>query len=193
MAGSAAHLVDCVLPSAPVRQYVLAFPYELSGLAAIGRYLGRLAEAAEGRIVNVSSGNHYKAKAIPWDHLSEATRSYTGLPEYAVSKQCNVLFTAELRRRHPRITSVSMNPGPIASDIFRRMPAPLFAMLKLVHPMASVDVGGARLKHAATVPVSGDDASLYIDRDAPRGVNPIGLREDLATELWDFSLRATAA
>jgi hypothetical protein len=34
MAGSAAHLVDCVLPAVPVRQYVLAFPYELSGLAA---------------------------------------------------------------------------------------------------------------------------------------------------------------
>ena len=34
MAGSAAHLVDRVLASAPVRQYVLAFPYELSGLAA---------------------------------------------------------------------------------------------------------------------------------------------------------------
>ena len=150
-------------------------------------------EAAEGRIVNVSSGNHYKAKSIPWTHLSEATRSFTGLPEYAVSKLCNVLFTAELRRRHPRITAVSMNPGPIASDIFRRMPAPLFAVLKLVHPMASVEVGGARLKHAATVDVSGDDASLYIDRDSPRAVNPAGLRADLATELWDFSLRAIAA
>ena len=150
-------------------------------------------EAAEGRIVNVSSGNHYKAKAIPWDHLSAATRSYTGLPEYAVSKLCNVLFTAELRRRHPRITAVSMNPGPIASDIFRRMPAPLLAMLKLVHPMASVEVGGARLKHAATTAIAGDDASLYIDRDSPRAVNPVGLREDLATELWDFSLRAIAA
>jgi hypothetical protein len=34
MAGSAAHLVDRVLPCVPVRQYVLAFPYELSGLAA---------------------------------------------------------------------------------------------------------------------------------------------------------------
>ena len=34
MAGSAAHLVDCVIPSVPVRQYVLAFPFELSGLAA---------------------------------------------------------------------------------------------------------------------------------------------------------------
>ena len=34
MAGSAAHWVDRVLPNVPVRQYVLAFPYELSGLAA---------------------------------------------------------------------------------------------------------------------------------------------------------------
>jgi Putative transposase/Transposase zinc-binding domain len=34
MAGEAAFLVDRVLPSVPVRQYVLAFPYELSGLAA---------------------------------------------------------------------------------------------------------------------------------------------------------------
>ena len=34
MAGSAAHLVDRVLPNVPIRQYVLAFPYELSGLAA---------------------------------------------------------------------------------------------------------------------------------------------------------------
>lgn len=34
MAGSAAHLVDRILPSVAVRQYVLAFPYELSGLAA---------------------------------------------------------------------------------------------------------------------------------------------------------------
>ena len=34
MSGSAAHLVDRILPSVPTRQYVLAFPYELSGLAA---------------------------------------------------------------------------------------------------------------------------------------------------------------
>jgi NAD(P)-dependent dehydrogenase (short-subunit alcohol dehydrogenase family) len=150
-------------------------------------------EAASGRIVNVSSGNHHQAKAIPWSDLSATTRSYTGLPEYAVSKLCNVLFTAELRRRYPRITSVSMNPGPIVTDIFRRMPAPLFALLKLFRSMATVEVGGARLKHAATVEISGDDAPLYIDRDTPRPVNPVGLREDLATELWDFSLRAIAA
>ena len=34
MAGQAAHLVDCVLPAVPIRQYVLSFPFELSALAA---------------------------------------------------------------------------------------------------------------------------------------------------------------
>jgi hypothetical protein len=34
MAGEAAFLVDRVLPCVPLRQYVLAFPYDLSGLAA---------------------------------------------------------------------------------------------------------------------------------------------------------------
>ncbi len=173
--------------------FELAFGVNHLGHFALTLPLLPALEAAAGRIVNVSSGNHYKAKSIPWTHLSQATRSFTGLPEYAVSKLCNVLFTAELRRRHPRITAVSMNPGPIASDIFRRMPAALFAVLKLVHPMASVEVGGARLMHAATVDVSNDDASLYIDRDAPRAANPVGLRGDLASELWDFSLRAIAA
>ena len=35
MAGSAAHLVDRILPAQPLRQYVLSLPYELSALAAV--------------------------------------------------------------------------------------------------------------------------------------------------------------
>lgn len=147
-------------------------------------------EAARGRIVNVSSGNHFKASAIPWTRLTEATRSYTGLPEYGVSKLCNVLFTRELRRRHPRITSVSMNPGRIASDIWRRMPAPLYAIFRLVLPLQSVTVGGERLVDSANVALEGDDAPLYFHKSDPLAANPLALREDLATELWEYSERA---
>jgi retinol dehydrogenase-12 len=150
-------------------------------------------EAARGRIVNVSSGNHYKASKIPWSRLTEPTRTFTGLDEYGVSKLCNVLFTAELRRRHPNITAVSMNPGRIESDIFRRVPAPLFAVLKLVAPMKPVAVGGERLAHAATVPLEGDDAPLYFDKQVARAANPAALREDLAAELWAYSTRAVTS
>jgi retinol dehydrogenase 12 len=146
-------------------------------------------ERARGRVVNVSSGNHYKAREIPWSRLRESTRSFTGLPEYGVSKLCNVLFTAELRRRFPSITSVSMNPGRIRSDIWqRRMPAPLLSVFERVVAMESVDVGGARLVHAATC----ENAPLYLDRLSARDANPLALREDLAAELWTFSERAAA-
>ena len=48
MAGTATHLVDCVLPAVPVRQYVLAFPYELLGLAATRPEVLRAARASSG-------------------------------------------------------------------------------------------------------------------------------------------------
>lgn len=149
-------------------------------------------EAARGRIVNVSSGNHLRAKTIPWELLMETTRSYAGLPEYGVSKLCNVLFTAELRRRYPGIASVSMNPGPIASDIWRRMPTALYAIFKLIRGLETVEVGGERLVHSAEVALDGPEPPLYLHLKDPHPANPLALREDLATKLWDYSERAVA-
>ena len=169
--------------------FELAFGVNHLGHFAFTRPLLPAIERARGRIVNVSSGNHFKAKALPFDQLREPTRSYTGLPEYGVSKLCNVLFTAELRRRYPSITSVSMNPGRIRSDIWgRRMHPALLAIFERVMPMESVDVGGARLVHAATC----DEAPLYIDRLAERDANPLAKDQKLAQELWHFSERVAA-
>jgi NAD(P)-dependent dehydrogenase (short-subunit alcohol dehydrogenase family) len=169
--------------------FELAFGVNHLGHFAFTRPLLPALDRARGRIVNVSSGNHFRARGIDFERLRGATRSYTGLPEYGVSKLCNVLFTAELRRRYPNITSTSMNPGTIRSDIWqRRMPAPLLAVFTRVVPMETVEVGGARLVHAATCP----DAPLYLDRLAARDANPLALREDLAKELWAFSERHAA-
>jgi retinol dehydrogenase 12 len=169
--------------------FELAFGVNHLGHFAFTRPLLTALERACGRIVNVSSGNHLRARGIEWQHLRSATRSFTGLPEYGVSKLCNVLFTAELRRRYPHLTSTSMNPGRIRSDIWqRRMPAPLLAVFERVMPMEAVDIGGARLVHAATCP----DAPLYLDRLAPRDANPLALREDLARELWAYSEKHAA-
>ncbi|MBS2014452.1 MAG: SDR family NAD(P)-dependent oxidoreductase [Deltaproteobacteria bacterium] len=150
-------------------------------------------ERANGRIVNVSSGNHRKAKGIPWERLTEPTRSLTGMGEYGVSKLCNVLFTAELRRRHASIEAVSMNPGRIASDIWRKIPQPLRAIFPMLLAMKPVDVGGAYLVHACEAPLEGPEAPLYFDKGVAVPVNPLALREDLASELWEYSLKAVAA
>ena len=47
----------------------------------------------------MSSGSHYQAKGIDYEAVRQPTKSVTGLPEYAVSKLCNVLHAQELARR----------------------------------------------------------------------------------------------
>jgi NAD(P)-dependent dehydrogenase (short-subunit alcohol dehydrogenase family) len=147
-----------------------------------------LLEKSAGRVVVVASGNHYRAHGIAFDRLRQKGRGI-GLAEYGVSKLANVLFTAELRRRHPRIGAVSLNPGRIASDIWRRVPQPFRAILMLALRMKPVAEGGRTLVHAATIPLDAT-TPLYFNQMKARDPNPVALRADLAAELWDFSERA---
>src|SRR5438270_9505667 len=89
--------------------------------------LDRIKDSGPARIVNVSSVGHYQAKGIDWEALRKPTRSFTGLPEYAVSKLCNVLFTQELARRleGAGVTTYAVHPGAIASQIWKRVPWPI--------------------------------------------------------------------
>ncbi|OKL62219.1 hypothetical protein UA08_02886 [Talaromyces atroroseus] len=44
--------------------------------------------------------------------------SLTTWQRYAISKAANILFATELARRHPSLTSVSVHPGLVASDLY---------------------------------------------------------------------------
>jgi hypothetical protein len=70
MANTAAHLVDRVLPSVPVRQFVLSFPYELSGLAATRPDV--LASLC--RLLNEAISLHYRS----WAKSAGYTGAQTG-------------------------------------------------------------------------------------------------------------------
>ncbi len=146
--------------------------------------------ASRGRVVVVSSNNHYLAKSLDLTAVRQSTRSRTGLPEYAVSKLANVLFAAELRRRYPRVEAVSLNPGRIASDIWRRVPQPFRRVLPWILRMGSVEEGGHTLAHAASISLA--DGTLYFDKLAPRAPSRLASDPELARELWDFSERALA-
>ena len=69
-------------------------PFLLTGLL-----LERLRESAPARIVNVSSIGHYRAPGIDYEDVRQPTKSFTGMPEYCVSKLGNVLHAQELARR----------------------------------------------------------------------------------------------
>ena len=188
--------LDVLIDNAGVARHVgltkdgfeLAFGTNHLGHFAFTVPLLPLLERSAGRVVLVASGNHYRTDRIPWDALRTPGRG-TALPQYDVSKLANVLFAAELRRRHPKLGVVALNPGRIASDIWRRVPQPFRAIMRVVMRMKPVEFGGHTLVHAANVEL-GPDAPLYFDKTVARAPNPAALDETLARELWGFSERA---
>ena len=81
---------------------------------------------AHGRIVTVASKAHYQCKDFTLAHVRERTRTVTGVPEYGHSKLANVLFSAELARRlsGTGVTTYSLHPGVVATDVWRSVPWP---------------------------------------------------------------------
>jgi retinol dehydrogenase-12 len=144
--------------------------------------LDRLKDSPPSRVVTVSSTAHFQARGIDYEKVRGPTRSLTGLPEYAVSKLCNVLFSEELARRlaDTGVTTYSLHPGAIASDIWRRIPQPFRLLTKL---MKSPEQGAATSVYCATAPELDGATGRYYDdcREKPaRGV----ATPELARELW---------
>lgn len=140
------------------------------------------------RIVNVASASHYQCKKIDWDALRQPTKSVTGMTEYAVSKLANVLFTKELAKRLPatKVTTYSLHPGVIASDIWgRRIPRPIAWLMTRF--MKSVAEGALTTVHCATSPAVATETGLYYDKCKEK--RPSRLADDaaLAAELWKRS------
>ena len=87
--------------------------------------LPRLLDAPQGRVVNVSSVAHLRPKTIDWSVLERRdTAKRSGFPEYGVTKLMNVLHAKELARRlgGTRVTTYALNPGGVASNIWRALP-----------------------------------------------------------------------
>jgi retinol dehydrogenase 12 len=153
--------------------------------------LDRLRASAPARVVTVSSQAHFRAKEIPWERLREPTRSLTGMDEYGVSKLANILFTAELARRSGAgVTTYALHPGVIASDIWRRIPAPFRAVAKAF--MRSTEEGASTSLHCATAPDLASETGQYYEDSKPRRPSRTAQDERLAAELWTRSLDWTA-
>lgn len=154
--------------------------------------LDRLKEAGSARIVNVASTAHYQAKGIDWDAVRQPTVSTAGLKEYAVSKLANVLHAQELARRlsGTSVTTYSLHPGVIASDVWRQVPWPLRGAVKLF--MKSTEDGARTSLHCATSPEAGRETGLYYD-DAKVKQPSLVATPDLAAELWQRSEAWVAA
>jgi retinol dehydrogenase-12 len=147
--------------------------------------LPRLRESSEGRIVNVASAAHMMVKRIDWSVLArrEAPKR-SRFSDYAVTKLMNVLHAKELARRlaGTSVTTYSLHPGAVASNIWRSLPSPLQWFMKLF--MLSNEQGALSPLYCATAPELRGISGRYYDRT--REVVPSRLAQDesLARELW---------
>jgi NAD(P)-dependent dehydrogenase (short-subunit alcohol dehydrogenase family) len=148
--------------------------------------LERLRASAPARIVNVSSIGHYRAKGIDYEAIHRRTKSFTGLPEYSVSKLGNVLHAQELARRldGDGVTTYSLHPGAIASDVWRQVPWPVRPLIK--RRMQSPAEGARTSLYCATSPELANESGHYYD-DCRRKEPSAVATPQLAAELWDRS------
>jgi dehydrogenase/reductase SDR family protein 13 len=155
-------------------------PYLLTQLL-----LPTLQAAPQGRIVNVASQAHRMVKAVDWDSVSRPTEG--GFKMYGLSKLFNILHAKELARRlaGTRVTTYSLHPGVVASDIWRRVPQPFRSLIMLF--MITNEKGAKTSVYCATTPALASVSGRYYDKS--REIAPSALADDtaLATKLFEWS------
>lgn len=149
--------------------------------------LERIASSAPSRIVNVASKAHYRVRSIDWAALRQPTRTRSGFPEYSLSKLCNVLHARELaeRLRGRGVSTYSLHPGVIASDVWRNVPWPVRKLIQLF--MRSTEEGATTSLHCATSEAAGRETGLYYEECAPKQPSPLALDDRLMHELTEKS------
>jgi len=150
-----------------------------------------LTATPQGRIVNVASEAHRGAKGINWDALREFDKGLIGA--YSVSKLANVLYAKELARRlvATRVTTSSLHPGVVASDIWRKPPAPVRVIAKLF--MISNEKGAQTSVYCATAPELASVSGRYYEKSAEKEPSAVAKDEALARELYDWSDSAVSS
>jgi retinol dehydrogenase 12 len=163
----------------------------LGHFALTAALLDRLAASAPSRVVTVASELHYRAKGVDFDAVRRRTDTFAATSEYAVSKLCNVLFSAELARRVQGrgITTYALHPGAVATEIYRRAPWPLRKLMTL--RLLSPEQGARTSLFCATDESVAADSGHYYDLCRQREPSQVASPE-LARALWERSEAWTA-
>jgi len=150
--------------------------------------LPRIRASAPARIVHVASKVHTSVKDINFDKLRQPATSAFAMDEYALSKLSNILFSNELARRlkDTNITSNSLHPGVVATDIWRSVFAPIRWILKLF--LKNVKDGAKTTLHVALSPNVEGVSGKYFDNSKEVAPSRVAQDEQLARKLWKHSI-----
>lgn len=150
--------------------------------------LPRLLESPQGRVVNVASEAHKSARTVDWSLLERrSTPRKSGFADYAATKLFNILHARELARRTrgTRLTTYSLHPGVVASDIWRSIPGPIQWVMKRF--MLTNEEGAATSIWCATDLSLATANGRYYEKCREKEPRRMARNDDLARELWERS------
>ena len=149
--------------------------------------LDQIKRSAPARIVNVSSGAHMRGK-LDFENL-QGEKGYGGVRAYMNSKLANVLFTYELARRleATKVTANCLHPGAVATGIFRALPRPIEALIKMF--TLSPEKGAETSIYLASSPQVEGVTGKYFIKKAETRSSPESYNKDVARRLWAESAR----
>lgn len=152
--------------------------------------MDRLKTSPEPRVVNVSSKSHYRGK-IRFEFLKGEIDSskYNGMVAYSQSKLANVLFTKELSKRHPEITTHSLHPGVVKTNIGNKNNKSWISLVwTLMKPFMISEAKGAKTSvYLATSPEALTTSGKYWENQKEVNPSDLALDEALAKRLWEYS------
>lgn len=150
------------------------------------------------RIINVSSMGHYGApsEGILWDQ--KAAEQAMTWRRYGSSKLANILFSKSLAEHYPQITSVSLHPGVILTDLysslsknpFLKVGLWIYSWIGMVLPghYKSAE-GGALTQTWAATAKKGDltNGAFYKPVGVENGGSKLAGDTDLQKKLWEWT------
>lgn len=163
------------------------------GVCHVGHFLltrlllERLRQSAPARIVVVASRAHTHVKTLELERVRESARSFAALGEYGQAKLANILFARELAQRlqGSGVTTYSLHPGVVATDVWRSAPRWLAALAKRL--MLSPEQGAATTIYCATAPELATNSGLYYEKCQEAEPAAVARDAALAAKLWQLS------
>ncbi|HVE84982.1 MAG TPA: SDR family NAD(P)-dependent oxidoreductase [Myxococcales bacterium] len=150
------------------------------------RLLPRLHEAPAARVVNVASLAMRAVRgSIDWNHFFQPSVSARDrYRRYGLSKLFNVMHARELAKRlqGSRVTAYSLHPGVIASDVWRELPRPIQAVMKLF--MGTNRDGAEKVLHCALAPGLEKSSGSFFHHLKEHRPNPLAEDDALCAELY---------
>jgi retinol dehydrogenase-12 len=159
------------------------FALDHLGYFVITTELLDLLKASHGRVVSVSSGAHQAGK-MNFDDL-QMKKGFSGMRQYCNAKLMNLLFSNELARREPSITSNALHPGAIASGFATTGAGWAGAFFKLVRPFLLSEEQGAQTSiWAVSDPSIAKETGKYFLKKRAKTPSAAARSEENARRLW---------